>query len=60
MANRRFGMPLIGLFIIEYAALFLNFQTVNRKIAHLGVIIVLYVVLFVLKRRVTRTAIIAA
>ena len=34
LAGKRFGLPLIALFLLMYAALFISFQTINPKIVH--------------------------
>jgi hypothetical protein len=49
--NKRFGLPLIATFLLMYAALFVNFQTINPKIVHLAVAAVLFLLLFWLKKR---------
>jgi len=51
LANRPFGLPLIGTFLLLYAALFVNFQTINPKIYHLAVCAVMFLVLLMIRRR---------
>ena len=51
LANKRFGLPLIATFLLMYAALFINFQTVNPKIVHLIVATALYLSLLWIKKR---------
>ena len=43
------GLFLIGVFIVMYAFLFVNFQTINPKAIHLGICVVLFGVLLWLK-----------
>ena len=50
LTNSRFGLPLIATFLLMYAALFINFQTINPKIVHLAVSSVLYLFLLWIKR----------
>ncbi len=50
LLNKRFGLPLIGMFLVMWAALFVNFQTINPKIYHLAVALALYFALIMLKR----------
>ena len=45
------GLMLLGAFLALYVALFVNFQTINRKIVHLGVAAVLFSMLVALRRR---------
>ena len=51
LANKRSGLPLIATFLLMYAALFINFQTINPKIVHLAVAAVLFLLLLWLKVR---------
>ena len=51
LINKRFGLPLIATFLLLYAALFVNFQTINPKIVHLAVALVLFLLLLWIKRR---------
>jgi hypothetical protein len=51
LMDRRFGLPLIGTFLVLYAALFLNFLTINRKVVHLAVCAVLFLALLGIKWR---------
>ena len=50
LRNLPFGLALIGAFIVMYALLFVNFQTINPKAIHLGVCAVLFGALLWLKR----------
>ena len=43
--RKKWGLVLIGVYLISHAALFANFMTVNPKIALLGVAILLTLVL---------------
>ncbi len=49
--NKPFGLPLIATFLLMYAALFVNFQTINPKVFHLAVATVLFFLLFWIKKR---------
>lgn len=49
LANERFGLPFIGAFLLMYAALFINFLTINPKIVHLGVCFLLFLCLWWIK-----------
>ena len=51
-----FGLFLIGAFIVMYALLFVNFQTINPKAIHLGVCAILFGVLLWLKAARRRVA----
>ena len=51
LTNKRFGLPLIATFLLMYAALFINFQTINPKIVHLAVAAVLFLLLLWIKKR---------
>ena len=51
LTNKRFGLPFIATFLLLYAALFINFQTINPKIFHLAVAAVLFLLLFWIKKR---------
>ena len=51
LTNKRFGLPLIAAFLLMYAALFINFQTINPKIIHLAVAAVLFLLLLWIKKR---------
>jgi hypothetical protein len=51
MVGRRYGPALVAAFLALYAALFLNFQTVNAKIVHLVVCAVLFVILVQVRTR---------
>jgi len=51
LANKRFGLPFIATFLLMYAALFINFQTINPKIVHLAVASVLFLLLLWIKKR---------
>lgn len=50
LRNRSFGLILIALFLVLYAALFVNFQTINPKILHLAVCAILFGLLLWLSR----------
>lgn len=49
LKNGPHGLSLIGAFLGMYALLFVNFQTINPKIIHLGVCLVMFILLFWLK-----------
>lgn len=51
LANKRFGVPVIATFLVMYAALFVNFLTINPKIVHLAVATIFFLVLVWLKKR---------
>jgi hypothetical protein len=51
LTNKRFGLPFIATFLLMYAALFINFQTINPKIFHLAVAAVLFLLLLWIKKR---------
>ena len=51
LTNKGFGLPLIATFLLMYAALFINFQTINPKIVHLAVASVLFLLLLWIKKR---------
>ena len=51
LTNKRFGLPFIATFLLMYAALFINFQTINPKIVHLVVAAVLFLLLLWIKKR---------
>ena len=51
LTNKRFGLSLIVTFLLMYAALFINFQTINPKIVHLAVAAVLFLLLLWIKKR---------
>ena len=51
LLNRRYGLPLIGLFIALWAGLFVNFLTINPKVVHLAVFVGLFLLLVKIKRR---------
>lgn len=51
LTNKRFGLPLIATFLLMYAALFINFQTINPKIVHLAVAAVLFLLLLWINER---------
>ena len=51
LTNKRFGLPFIATFLLMYAALFINFQTINPKIVHLAVASVLFLLLLWIKKR---------
>lgn len=50
LGNRRFGPPLIGVFLLLYALLFVNFQTINPKIMHLLACAAMFFAMVWLKR----------
>lgn len=49
--NRRGGLRLIAGFLLLYAGLFVNFLTISRKVSHLAVCSVLFLLLLWLDRR---------
>ncbi len=49
LKNLHHGLSLIGTFLVMYALLFVNFQTINPKAIHLGVCVILFGVLLWLK-----------
>lgn len=49
LKNMPFGLSFIGAFILMYVLLFINFQTINPKVIHLGICIFLFATLFFLK-----------
>ena len=49
LRNLTHGLSFIATFIVMYSLLFFNFQTINPKIIHLGVCIILFGVLLGLK-----------
>ena len=51
LANKQFGLPLIATYLLLYAGLFVNFQTINPKIFHLAAAAVLFLVLLWMKKR---------
>ena len=51
LTNKWFGLPFIATFLLMYAALFINFQTINPKIVHLAVASVLFLLLLWIKKR---------
>ncbi len=50
LRDKSLGLRLMAIFLLMYAMLFINFQTVNPKLMHLAVCTVLYVVLCWLKQ----------
>lgn len=56
LRNLPFGLALIGAFLVMYALLFVNFQTINPKALHLAVCVVLFSVLVWLKGARNRKA----
>lgn len=50
LRDQSFGLYFIGAFLVMYALLFVNFQTVNPKAIHLAVCTALFGVLLWLKR----------
>ena len=51
LAKKGFGLPLIATFLLMYAALFINFQTINPKIVHLEMAGVLFLILLWIRVR---------
>lgn len=49
LKNLALGLTFIAVFIVMYALLFLNFQTINPKIIHLVVCMILFGILLSLK-----------
>ena len=43
--RKQWGLVLIGVYLLSHAALFVNFQTVNPKVALLGLAVALTLVL---------------
>jgi len=56
LKNLPFGLFFIGAFIVMYVLLFVNFQTINPKVIHLGVCIILFGVLRWLKGAYNKAA----
>ncbi|MCR6702654.1 MAG: hypothetical protein NVV68_16565 [Dokdonella sp.] len=56
LRNRSFGLTFIGLFLVMYALLFINFQTINPKILHLAACAILFGLLLWLNRTHRGTA----
>ena len=50
LTNRRIGLPTIGVFLLMYATLFINSQTINPGIVLLAVFSVLFLFLLWIKR----------
>lgn len=50
LRDKSLGLRLMAIFLLMYAMLFINFQTVNPKLMHLAVCTVLYVVLCCLNK----------
>ena len=51
LRHKGWGLALIGVYLLTHAGLFVNFQTINPKIAYLGIGVLLYAVLIVVNRR---------
>ncbi len=51
LRNLSLGLPLIGAFLVMYALLFVNFQTINPKAIHLAVCVVLFGLLLRVKAK---------
>ena len=51
LRNLSFGLALIGAFLVMYALLFVNFQTINPKAIHLAVCVVLFGLLLWVKAK---------
>ena len=49
--RRNWGHILIGIYLLMHAALFLNFQTINPKVIHLSVTVLIFIVLLWANRR---------
>ena len=49
--HKGWGLALIGVYLLTHAGLFVNFQTINPKIAYLGIGVLLYAVLILVNRR---------
>jgi hypothetical protein len=49
--RKRWGSVLIGVYLLTHAGLFVNFQTVNPKIAYFGIGVLLFAVLILVNRR---------
>jgi hypothetical protein len=54
--NRGLGLRLIGVFLALYVGLFVNFLTINRKVSHLAVCSILFLVLVWLDRLPARAS----
>ncbi len=54
--NHALGLSFIGVFLLMYFVLFINFQTINPKAIHLGVCLLLYIALVWLKGRLNNMA----
>lgn len=54
--NRAFGLSFIGVFLLMYFVLFINFQTINPKAIHLGVCFLLFLILVWLKGDLNKMA----
>ena len=50
-ARRSWGLALIGTYLLLHAGLFLNFQTINRKLVGFGVTVVMFLVLAWARRK---------
>ena len=51
LSDKKYGLNFIGAFIVMYALLFVNFQTINPKALHLAVCVVLFSVLLWIKHK---------
>ena len=51
LRGRSYGLKLIGTFLVMYALLFVNFQTINPKVVHLAVCAALFWVLLWTRKR---------
>jgi hypothetical protein len=51
LRRKGWGLALIGVYLLTHAGLFVNFQTVNPKIAYFGIGVLLYAVLILVNRR---------
>jgi hypothetical protein len=49
--HKGWGLALIGVYLLTHAGLFVNLQTINPKIAYLGIGVLLYAVLILVNRQ---------
>jgi len=50
LANKSFGLPLIGFYLFLHTAIFVNFLTINRKVAYLIIGVIFLIILQWAKR----------
>ena len=51
LRGRPYGLKLIGTFLMMYALLFVNFQTINPKVVHLSVCVAMFCILIWTRKR---------